>query len=407
MRDLASKVNRGVGCVSDESPRSCAPPLSINFWSLVKLPLIRTGVGAVLAAALVAVAFSPAVAADAPRSLPAGSTLYALENRGTAGEGARLASVDPANAEVTWISTTAAPSSTSYYGASGSGSHDFTTGFSYYLVDYDETLRKVDNETGLSSVVGQVAGTDTSYMRVIAISPITNVAYVLRNQQEIYSIDLDTAVVTLIGHVGVSTLTSIAIDPTTGTLWAIDETGLLYTVDPDTAVITADEQLTLGSGASIPSSIQIDSAGIMWIANYYDTDDWLQDLWSVDLNAADVAASAIPSGRFMADGDAVNVTLLIAPSQTFAPAITSTNSATATVGTAFRFAVTASGAPAPTFTSSGSLPAGVTLDASTGVLSGTPTVGGTFTFTITATNTKSSVDQTFTLAVIKLPVVGG
>jgi hypothetical protein len=381
--------------------------LSNNFWSLVKLPLIRTGVGAVLAAALVAVAFSPAVAVDAPRSLPAGSTLYALESRGTAEDGARLASVDPATAELTWISTTAAPSPTSYYGASGSGAHDISTGTSFYLNDYDETLHTVDRETGLSTVVNDVAGTDTSYMRAIAISPITNVAYVLRNQEFIYSIDLETAVAEKIGDTGSDySLQSIAFDPT-GTLWAVDWDGQLYTVDLVTGAITANEYLILDAGSTHPSSIQIDSAGIMWISNYYDSVNELSNLWSVDLNAEDVAASAISSGHFMDGEDIVSPRLLIAPSQTFAPAITSTNTATATVGTAFRFAVTASGAPAPTFTSSGTLPAGVTLDASTGVLSGTPTVGGTFTFTITATNTKSSVDQTFTLTVVKLPIVGG
>jgi hypothetical protein len=43
------------------------------------------------------------------------------------------------------------------------------------------------------------------------------------------------------------------------------------------------------------------------------------------------------------------------------------------------------GVPAYTFSlSSGSLPAGVTLDSNTGLISGTPTAGGTFYFTVTA-----------------------
>lgn len=49
---------------------------------------------------------------------------------------------------------------------------------------------------------------------------------------------------------------------------------------------------------------------------------------------------------------------------------------------------------------SGSLPNGITLNASTGVLSGSPTLAGTYSFTITATDSLGSTDsQAFTLTV--------
>src|SRR5262249_26488400 len=57
------------------------------------------------------------------------------------------------------------------------------------------------------------------------------------------------------------------------------------------------------------------------------------------------------------------------------PAFTSTDNTSFAVGTAGNFTVTASGVPAPTLTRSGTLPAGVTFDTSTGILSGTPTAG--------------------------------
>lgn len=60
----------------------------------------------------------------------------------------------------------------------------------------------------------------------------------------------------------------------------------------------------------------------------------------------------------------------------------------ATVGLAYNQTISASGGTAP-YTYSvtmGSLPTGLTLNSSTGVLSGTPTAGGTFTFTVTATD---------------------
>ncbi|MGX9902042.1 Ig domain-containing protein [Arthrobacter sp. SA17] len=59
----------------------------------------------------------------------------------------------------------------------------------------------------------------------------------------------------------------------------------------------------------------------------------------------------------------------------------------ATARVAYSYTFAATGDPAPTFhVSSGALPAGLSLDSSTGVLSGTPTKPGKATFTVTATN---------------------
>ncbi len=86
--------------------------------------------------------------------------------------------------------------------------------------------------------------------------------------------------------------------------------------------------------------------------------------------------------------DRWNLSLIeIRPAQA-APVFTaSTPPATATVGTAYSYTFAASGDPAPTFSvASGSLPAGLSLNAGTGVLSGTPTSAGSSTFTVAATN---------------------
>src|SRR5271157_6352118 len=75
-------------------------------------------------------------------------------------------------------------------------------------------------------------------------------------------------------------------------------------------------------------------------------------------------------------------------SQTF-PAITSPSSTTFTVGSPGTFTVTTTGfTPSATLTKSGTLPSGVTFNAATGVLSGTPAAGtaGTYPLTFTAVN---------------------
>lgn len=70
-----------------------------------------------------------------------------------------------------------------------------------------------------------------------------------------------------------------------------------------------------------------------------------------------------------------------------APAITSDAPPSGVVGTPYTHTVTATGGPTPHYlVTSGSLPAGLTLDDVTGTISGTPSGEGTATFTVTARN---------------------
>ena len=65
--------------------------------------------------------------------------------------------------------------------------------------------------------------------------------------------------------------------------------------------------------------------------------------------------------------------------------------------TAFTDGVAASGNPAPTYAiTAGVLPAGLSLNTSTGAITGTPTTHGAYDFTVTATNTAGTVSQRFT-----------
>src|SRR5882724_3894965 len=92
-----------------------------------------------------------------------------------------------------------------------------------------------------------------------------------------------------------------------------------------------------------------------------------------------------------------------------APAITSADNKTFAVGVAgTTFTVTKTGSPTPTLSESGALPSGVSFNASTGVLSGTPVAGtaGTYPITFTASNgVLPNATQSFTLTVENLPTV--
>jgi len=84
------------------------------------------------------------------------------------------------------------------------------------------------------------------------------------------------------------------------------------------------------------------------------------------------------------------------------PPISSANHATFTVGAAASFAVVAGGTPAPTYSETGTLPSGITLNSTTGSLSGTPASGmvGAYDLTFSAYNGFGSpATQAFTLTI--------
>jgi hypothetical protein len=80
------------------------------------------------------------------------------------------------------------------------------------------------------------------------------------------------------------------------------------------------------------------------------------------------------------------------------PAITSANTTTFTVGALGSFTVTATGTAPVSLSETGALPAGVTFNSASGVLSGTTTAIGTYPITFKATNF-ATVTQSFTLIV--------
>lgn len=94
----------------------------------------------------------------------------------------------------------------------------------------------------------------------------------------------------------------------------------------------------------------------------------------------------------------------------YTPTITTTSLSNGTAEAAYSTTLLAEGtAPITWSVTGGSLPEGLSLDASTGVISGTPTAEGGSTFTVTAANAYGSDSREFTLNIDKpvvIPVTG-
>lgn len=92
-----------------------------------------------------------------------------------------------------------------------------------------------------------------------------------------------------------------------------------------------------------------------------------------------------------------NIIVTKSSSSVTAPVISSSLTATGTVGTAFSYQITASGSP--TFFGAAGLPTGLNLNTTSGAITGTPTVAGTFSVTVSATNSAGTGSATLVITV--------
>jgi uncharacterized repeat protein (TIGR03803 family) len=95
--------------------------------------------------------------------------------------------------------------------------------------------------------------------------------------------------------------------------------------------------------------------------------------------------------------------LVLTVTEPMAPKINSPLTAAATVGQAFSYQITATNLP--TSYAADSLPAGLKVDTTTGLISGMPTTAGTFSPEIGAQNTSGFDDEKLTLTVSAAPVL--
>jgi hypothetical protein len=165
---------------------------------------------------------------------------------------------------------------------------------------------------------------------------------------------------------------------------------------------TVTGMLTLaGADATHLLALRSSTTGTQWKINPSNTTIAFLDVQ----DSNNINATTIVTTNSHDSGDNTNWLFAVAP------AITSANNTTFTVGSAGTFMVTTTGVPAPSLSAAGNLPGGVTFKDNgngTATLSGTPApaTGGTIGITITAHNgIGSDATQTFTLTVDQAPAI--
>jgi YVTN family beta-propeller protein len=236
----------------------------------------------------------------------------------------------------------------------------------------------------------------------IAVDPDTGTVYLSFCQKGCGADIIDPATGTVIGQLAgqLASPPDLAVNPSTGTVYVAGGLGVTaYDAATGARIRTTD------LGAAVTGIAVNPTAGTLYVpagSNVYLLDaaslatTGILPGPTVTTIAADPATSTLALNSF---GSLSLVTL-------HAPAITSNGQATLTAGHPATLSFTATGTPPPAFTSTGRLPAGLTLTTS-GVITGTPgrRTGGTYPLTVTAANgVAPAATQQFTLTIRQAPV---
>ncbi|WP_146180143.1 putative Ig domain-containing protein [Opitutus sp. ER46] len=256
-----------------------------------------------------------------------------------------------------------------------------------FTVTFSEAVTGVDANdfiiTGTSATIGAVSGSGTTYTvpvtasgsGTVTLTVVGGASSAIRDAAGNYlgGVGNTSGSVTIAGGSGGSAPT-ISNQTATGTVGS----AFSYQVSA-----TGATSYSITSG-TLPAGLSMSAAGLI-------------------SGTPTAAGSSVVTVRATnANGNAsAQLTITIDPGSTgTVPTITSATTATATVGTAFTYQITASGSPTG-FTATNLTGTGLAINATTGVISGTPTTAGTISSQLRASNangTSSAVTLTITVS---------
>jgi len=132
--------------------------------------------------------------------------------------------------------------------------------------------------------------------------------------------------------------------------------------------------------------------------NGYDANRIVKDVFINNMNINGTTIANASQGNISIGSYTSNIVFSSSPY--LIPIIYSTNAVSIVANTSFSYAIKATNSP--TSYSATGLPSGLSIDTSTGIISGTPTGGGTFNVAIQATNLSGTGNKTLSIVVIPL-----
>jgi YVTN family beta-propeller protein len=276
---------------------------------------------------------------------------------------------------------------------------------------------------GTTDTVAATIPLDNALPADVAVDSVTNTVYVSGRRGDQITV-IDGATNTVTGQIALpagSDPVGVAVDPDAGRVYVADNaTNAISVIDAATDTVS-----TVFSGITNPFGLALDvGTGTLYAAAYEGNLDGL-DLGTtyvidtasgavtaqIPRGGASVAVSVSGGPAYIAQSSGVeldNDVTVISPStvNTMSPVIVGSTSFTFVVGQASQDQLTASAAPAATFTAA-DLPSWLSLSPS-GLLSGTPPVGSAVEYDIpvTASNgIQPDASTTIELEVLELPVI--
>jgi LPXTG-motif cell wall-anchored protein len=242
----------------------------------------------IVAAALVLAGAGPASAYVDPRTLPVGDSMYAIDcDQTDNAQVVKLYSVNAFTAEPTLIGDGTQHFEQGSCSAQPAWNASNNTAYFIEWTTFEDpdnvsvaVLMTMDLATGESTQVNPFFEGDDTYVNVQAMAITPSGAAFAVYEGYLYSVDLTNAHLTPIGET-VEDLFGFGSDPKSGVLWAIDRAADVYTINPANGDATFVATYDVDTTEPETLSLQVDSAGIVWvIANYFGDSGLQNELWS-------------------------------------------------------------------------------------------------------------------------------